>query len=51
MLDEGFIKMMSYFHEWILVAGIISCYDRMMMEEMKDETLLENTIYRKFVIG
>lgn len=34
---------MSSFHEWILVVGTISCYDKMMMKEMKKESLLGDT--------
>lgn len=43
MIDYGFITLMSYFNEWILVVGILSCYHKMMMKEMKKETLLEDT--------
>lgn len=35
--------MMSYFHEWILVVGIISCHGKTVMKEKKKETIINNT--------
>jgi len=37
------MRIMSSCHEWISITSIIVCYDRMMMKEMKKETLTEYT--------
>jgi len=43
--------MISSYHEFILVTDILSCYDRMMMKEMKKETLLEYTFVATMTSG
>jgi len=43
----GPIKKLLSSHEWFLVVGIISFHDRIMMEENKKETMLEDTYEAK----
>jgi len=37
------MRNMSYFHEWIVVTGIVSCYDKFMMKDILKETMLKDT--------
>lgn len=45
--EFGLIKKSSSSHEWILIVGIISFHDRVMMEENEKEAILEETYEAK----